>query len=153
MNKKRIYCLSICWVLFSLVGNIFVYASPSAFTRLSLHPRAAALGNSQVASSSGSTALTWNPAGIALEKNNEWAFMGSQAYETTYLRVDTLFQTPHLPLSIGYLHADFGSTSHTAQNSTTSRLEKTSGSSSYLGQKLSIGTSSILKNGFYLEQN
>lgn len=132
-------------ILASFITTSVCQANAGAFTRFSVHPRAAAFGNSAVASSTGSAALTWNPAAISLEENNEWFIMGTEAYETTYLKIDTLVQTSILPISIGYLHADFGSTHHTIQNTTTSRFQTTASTSRYLAQQFSIGTSKYIK--------
>jgi hypothetical protein len=140
-KKNKILCWIIGVLLLAVPNFALEEGATAAFTRLNFHPQAIGMGGAFTALVEGAGALSWNPAGIAKSDNKtEWFVSGTQQYETTYLRIDTVFKTAFLPISLGYLYANFGSVSHTLTSNVTNRLIESAANSGYLGQSLYIGT-------------
>jgi len=96
-----------------------------AFIENGLSARAAAMGMSSVSSVKDSSALYWNSAVLATLANHDVQVLGTQAYETNYLSIQSAFEAMGLTWGLGYISASVDGVHETVESAIDNRYERT----------------------------
>ena len=137
----RLRRLFIFFVVFISSHSYLFSIQPVAFSRLLLHPRVIALGNTGSVSTNGASALGFNPALTYYGPNVEFGAYFLEFVDTTYGLIEARVVWRGIPFVVSGRLAHFGPVVVSQLNETTSLYTETAEFISYKAYQWRLGTS------------